>query len=100
MGPKLVVRTHVLASIATGVVLENIQREEMIELFSQLYGKTLSMDEISTSSVQDAVSKEIYNQFPRLPTKAEAEKGWEAALTKVVSIYGESVEVARGMHAN
>jgi len=96
----IVLRTSVVASIATGVVLENLSQDELLLLFSQVCGKVLSIEEISSPEVQEVVSANLYRQFPLLPTQSAAKKDWENSLKLAVKEYGEYVGVNLGIHSN
>lgn len=96
----IIVRTSLVASIATGVVLENLSQDELLLLFSQVCGKMVSIDEISSAEVQKAVSAKLYRQFPLLPTQSAAKRDWENSLKQAVNEYGENVGVNLGIHSN
>ncbi len=88
--------THILASVVTGVVLGNVSLAELLNIYSQLYGAALSIEEIALTSIRKLIVNEAYRQFPLLPPKLEAENDWEAALDKAVKTYGESVIISLG----
>lgn len=96
----IIVRTSLVASIATGVVLENLSQDELLLLFSQVCGKMVSIDEISSAEVQETVSAKLYQQFPLLPTQSAAKHDWENSLKQAVNEYGENVGVNLGIHSN
>jgi hypothetical protein len=91
MGRKLEIDTHILTSIATGVVLGNISLEELLRIYSLLYGASLSIEQLTKTKIHNIVVDEAYRQFPNLPSEAEAKDNWESARNKAESFYGLTV---------
>jgi hypothetical protein len=88
--------TLIVASTMTGIALTKTTFSEMMECASWLCGYPIWTHELAHGPTIDQYKTEGYEQFPAMPTKAEAEADYVAAAAKAISAYGEAVEVRQG----
>lgn len=88
--------TLVVASTITGIGLTNMKFSDMHECAEWLCGYPVWTHELVHGPTQDQYVTEGYEQFPNMPTPAEAENDYVAAAAKAVAEYGETVVVRQG----
>lgn len=88
--------TLVVASAVCGVGLGAMKFSDMHEAVEWLFGGPVWTHELVHGPTQDAYVSEALEQFPKLPTRAEAEKDWQAARERVLDEYGPILSVAKG----
>jgi hypothetical protein len=88
--------TLIVASTITGIGLTNMKFSDMHECAEWLCGHPVWTHELVHGPTKDEYITEGYEQFPAMPTPADAEDDYVAAAAKAISAYGETVEVRQG----
>jgi hypothetical protein len=88
--------TLVIASATTGVMLFNGSFGDVHEAIEWLFGGPVWTHEMVHAPTQDIYKSRAFEQFPNLPTTADAQNDWQKAAKKAINEYGAILNVAKG----
>lgn len=86
----------VVASAITGIGLTTMTFSDMHEVIEWLFGGPVWTHEMVHAPTKDIYVSRGYEQFPDMPTQAEAEQDYRAAAAKALACYGQTIRVVRG----
>ena len=96
MGETKEFPTLIVASALTGVALTQMKFSDMHPVIEWLFGGPVWTHEFVHGPTNDIYTSRGYEQFPDMPTTAEAKKDYKAAAAKAIAAYGPSILVAKG----
>jgi hypothetical protein len=95
--PTKTFKTLVVASTLTMTGLgEGMSYSDIQECMEWLCGHPVWTHEMIHGPTQEEMRTEGYDQFPDMPTPAEAKDDYQAAAAKAIANYGETVSVMQG----